>query len=459
MSDAGVGGRDRPDGYTPTHSPPRAFYGNPSASSNSDAGVTVTSGHGYAEATEPTPLDLKLDCGEFGPDVPIVSEQPGSGVPRIASASTKELPAPPVAYESEGKLWLVSSTDQRRKRLAVGKRPRWMPDGRSLVFVSELGDRLPRLVEASVDCSSARVLSRPLVTGYAEASTPDNPYESGFFYYSVSPNGNALAFNRSERDHENLYLLDLVTGTERLLAQNVAMTEPAWFPDAQALAYIASENDPPELMRLELASGQSRKLASAYGGFVAVTPDTRLLFHSAVGSSNTIEDRQTGLYQTDLIRGATYGLKGSQLGPGAYGDIRISPNGGKVAVSWSLWTGNGPGALRDHGIALFTIPKTLPPPSSRAQDPQKGRRAFDPKNDAIIFAPPEARNLSHAISGARYSMGDPSWAPDSRHIVFGLAYCGQDFVDCRSQVVAMDSAAANPRLIFLANGSEPVWSP
>jgi len=69
-----------------------------------------------------------------------------------------------------------------------------------------------------------------------------------------------------------------------------------------------------------------------------------------------------------------------------------------------------------------------------------------------------ASNVGQGASGERYAMGDASWSPDSRHLVFALAYCGQGFVDCRSQIVAVDSAKPNPQFVFLANGSRPAWS-
>lgn len=43
---------------------------------------------------------LKLDCSELGPDVAVVDEQPGPGVPRIVSAGAHELPPGWIAYES-----------------------------------------------------------------------------------------------------------------------------------------------------------------------------------------------------------------------------------------------------------------------------------------------------------------------------------------------------------------------
>ena len=404
--------------------------------------------------------ELKLDCREFGPDVPVVDEPPGPGVPRTASAGANGLPEGWISYESEGKIWLVSSTGQRRKRLVTGKGPRWFPGGRSLLFVSELGDHLPRLFEAFVDCSSVRVLTRPIFVDKAGDSGAYNPYESGIFFYSVGPDGKHIAFTRNENDHENLYVLDLATKTEQQLAQNVWVTVPAWFPDAQTLAYITGDMMQLELTSIDIASGQIRKLATVNDAQVTVTPDSRLIFHSAVGASFDMDDRQSRLYQTDLTRGAVYTLKGSELAPGAYSDIRISPDGAKLAVSWALWTGNGPAATRDHGIALFTLPKSLPRASTRAANPLARRHAvYDPKTSTITFTQPKTRNLSQSASGERYRMSDPSWARDSRHLVFGLEYCGQDFIECRSQIVAVDTAAVNPQPVFLANGSEPAWAP
>ena len=433
---------------------------NGNAKASSTAGDPLAIGQKDEEETTTTRRELKLDCSEYGPDVPVVDEQPGPGVPRIASAVSSGLPDGWIAYESEGKIWLVSSTGQRRKRLVTGKGPRWFPGSRSLLFVSELGDHLPRLFEASVDCSSVRVLTRPIFVDKASGSGAYNPYESGIFFYSLAPDGKHLAFTRNEHDRENLYVLDLATETEQQLAKEVWPTVPAWFPDTQTLAYVTGDMMQLELMSIDIATGQIRKLATLNDPGVAVTPDSRVIFHSPVGASFDMDDRQSRLYQTDLTRGAVYALKGSELAPGAYGDIRISPNGTKLAVSWALWTGNGPAAVRDHGIALFALPRSLPPASTRAANPLARRHAvYDPKTSTITFTQPKTRNLSQSASGERYRMSDPSWASDSRHLVFGLEYCGQDFIECRSQIVAVDSAAANTQLTFLANGSDPVWAP
>jgi hypothetical protein len=436
---------------------PTNANGNTKASSaDGDSGAT----EGKEEATATSMPELKLDCSELGPDVPVVDEQPGPGVPRIAGAGSNEPPEGGIAYESEGKIWIVSSTGQRRKRLVTGKGPRWFPGGRSLLFVSDLGDHLPRLFEASVDCSSVRVLTRPMFVAKGGRSAPDNPYENGIFFYSLGPDGKHIAFTRDEHDIRNLYVLDLATETEQQLAKDVWPTVPAWFPDNQTLAYVTGDMMQLELTSIDIVTGQIRKLAAVNDPAVAVTPDSRLIFHSAVGASFDMNDRQARLYQTELTHGAVYALRGSELAPGAYGDIRISPNGAKLAVSWALWTGNGPAAVRDHGIALFALPKSLPPASTRAANPLAwGHAVYDPKTSAITFRQPKTRNLTQSASGERYRMSDPSWASDNRHLVFGLEYCGQDFIECRSQIVAVDSAAANPQLTFLANGSDPVWAP
>jgi Tol biopolymer transport system component len=409
-------------------------------------------------SSAPTVPGPTLDCSEFGPDTPIVDEPPGPGVPRMARAGSKDLPNEFIAYESEGAIWVMSDAGQRRRRLASGKAPQWFPGGRSLLFVAEFGDHLPRLCEAHVDCSSTRVLSRPLFTSTAGSASPQNPYEDGIFSYSVSPDAKHVAFARHEQDQENLYVLELASHAERLLADHVSLAEPAWFPDGKALAYVSARSEPSELMRLELASGQARKICELQNGFVAVAPDSRLIFHSALGGSFTIEHRQYRLYQTDIARGAVYSLAGSELGPGAYGEVRISPNGARLAVPWSLWTGNGPAALRDHGIATFSLPAKLPPTSARAAAPLAPRAAFDSKTSAILFTQPRTRNVAQSASGERYAINAPSWAKDSRHLVFGLEYRGRDSMDSRSQIVAVDSDAPRPQLVFLANGSNPVWA-
>jgi len=404
----------------------------------------------------PTTLknELGFECRELGAEQPIADEPPGRGVPRLGAAITAGLPNTNVAYVSDGKIAVVSSDGQRRWLLGRGHQPRWRPRSSSLLFVSSLADHLPRLFETSTDCSALRMLTGPLTTSAQESSaaTPDADAIS----YALSPDGERVAFTRSLDNRYTLHVVERATGNERKLADNVEPADIAWFPDSRSLAFIMGEAQDASIMSLELETGQARRLASVQRGLLAVLPDRRVLFQSAFDANNSIEARQARLYQLDSYRGAAQVLKGSELGPGTYEELRVSPDGAKLVASWSLWTGNGPAAIRDHGLALFSVPKSPPAPVAPA-DVRAPGTPFGP-HGAILFTRPKAPNLSGSPSGERYAFSAPSWAPDSRHVVFELKYCGESLSECRSQIVAVDTATAQAPLVFLANGSEPAWA-
>lgn len=410
--------------------------------------------HDAAEVAAPPapPGKLELECSDTGPELPVRDEAAGPGVPRIESARSAGLPEGWIAYVAEGKVWLVSSDAQRRRKIAGGTAPRWLPGGRSLVFVSELDDRTPRLFVAATDCSAVRPLAalvegaEQVISCVNDGTAPRPSYEEDIFAYAVSPSGKSIAFLRRGPELSSLHVLELATGTERKLVDDVHFVEPAWFPDERGVAYAAAGENGEQLLRFDVATGQTRKLAAAWQLQIAITPHAQPLFQSAAGESFTIEDRQARLYQGDLTRS----LAGSELAPGSYGTPRISPDGTKLAAPWGIWTGNGPAALRDHGLSLFAL--------SNAESAFK-RRAFPSLPDTIVFTQPKTRNLCRAASGQRYSMHDPSWARDSRHLAFGLVYHGASFIEDRGQIVALDTNDPGGRLFFLANGTQPAWSP
>jgi hypothetical protein len=395
---------------------------------------------------------LGFECREVGPEPsPLAAASAGAG-PQLKSAGGAGLPDGPIAYVADEKLWVVSSDGQRRWLLGRGSHPQWHPGAASLLFVAALADSLPRLFEVALDCSAFRMLTGPLtVTQESSAGAPDLDASS----YAVSPDGERVAFTRPGELQNTLYVVERATGAESKLALEVEAGGFAWFPDSRTLAFITGDALSSTIMSVELATGQTRKLVSVRRGLVAVLPDSRLLFQAAADADNTIEARQARLYQLQPQGGAAHVLKGSALGPGVYDELRTSPDGTKLAASWSLWTGNGPAALRDHGLAVFPVPPS-PPPSAPPADVRAPGSPFD-STGAILFTRPKAPNASQSVSGERYAARAPSWASNSRHVVFELASC-DELSDCRSQIVAVDTSLPQAPLVFLANGSVPVWA-
>jgi dipeptidyl aminopeptidase/acylaminoacyl peptidase len=387
---------------------------------------------------------LRLECGELPPE-PLTDELPGKGSARLVPAASSQLPTGAIAYVSDGKVRVVLE-DGRRRVLGPGSRPSWHPRATSLLFLSSVADGLPRLFEVTLDCSASRMLTGPLTS----AASADE------VAYALSPDGERVAFTRQLDGRSPLYVVERATGDERKLADDLASSELAWLPDSQSLAYLAGDLEDSSLMRLEVRTGRARKVAAVKRGLLTARRTGSVLFQSAFGVDNSIEARQARLYLTEGPDGPVRLLKGSEIGPGDYDSLRVSPDGTKLAAPWSLWTGNGPAAIRDHGLALFDLSPSRKTAGPAAELGAPGR-PFGAADGAIRFTRPRARNLG--VSGERYAARSPSWAPDSRHLAFELADCGESFTECRSRIVAVDTAAAGAPLVFLASGAEPAWAP
>jgi Tol biopolymer transport system component len=364
-----------------------------------------------------------------------------------------QLPRAWLAYEEGGQVRAVTTDGRKRIALGPGIQPRWLPNGRELVFISAAEGALPRLFVTSLDCTGLRSISGPLLEDF-DTSAGADAYAGLSVESAISPDGSSVAFTRNAADGRTaLFVADVSTGNERQLVEDVDSVEPAWAPDSRALVTDRFVDGGSKLLYVDVVTGQTRELAQVNNPSFLFLQDGRLLFQSARGDSRTIEDRESYLMLLSPLRAdISYPVPGSQLAPGRYFGMQASGDGKRFAAGWSLRTGNGPAALTEHGLAVFDVPEP--------QLKDVGRKVFgaSPAEEIITFVTPKTLNLALG-AGDALDVDDPTWAPDSRHLAFTLAACDVRLADCARQIVAVNTQATRVQVVFLARGQAPQWQP
>jgi len=124
--------------------------------------------------------------------------------------------------------------------------PEWAPDGRRIAFISNReGVRTGKPINFEV------YVAAPDGAG-AERRTMNDAFEAELAW---SPDGAALLFKSFRDGNDEIYLLDLTTGTERNLTKNAASDgSPDWSPDGRTIAFD-SDRDGTRRMYLMDADG------------------------------------------------------------------------------------------------------------------------------------------------------------------------------------------------------------
>jgi hypothetical protein len=389
----------------------------------------------------------RLECTEYGQETPPAEIPRDIPSFRWVTPSQANLPSGLIAYEADGYVRLVTTDGRRRIKLGLGRRPQWFPDGIHIGFVSMHAGVSPQLVKASADCGFIRVLTE-------WSQVQEKASFAASIKYAVSPNGAFIALTRDVSGGKtSLFVINVATGEERKLLDGVTSVEPAWSLDGRMVVVIRPGDSASQFVRIDVSNGQSIITGEAYHPTFTFTKDGRFLYQSLTRDSFAVEDRVSHFYWSTLKQPhRAILLHGSGLAPGLYGEIRPSPNGKWVASSWSLWTGNGPAAVRDHGLCVYSTSEQTKRSPLEIED--KSRHT----NASIVFLRPRATSYS-LQTGSQNELGDPSWAPDSRHLVVDLTTCGVQSGECLGRLVAIDVTTTNPEFTFLANGTVPEWQP
>ena len=140
--------------------------------------------------------------------------------------------------------------------------PAWSPDGAHICFTSA------RECYARLHVMKADGTDRRQLTLDCEGDD-DAP--------AWSPDGTRIAFGRGDRHPDDLYLLDIASGSIRPLTTSAQQdSAPSWSPDGALLAFRRSYGMPPGLYVMPAAGGEARFLTpglhpawSPHGGRIA----------------------------------------------------------------------------------------------------------------------------------------------------------------------------------------------
>lgn len=153
-------------------------------------------------------------------------------------------------------LWAMSFDGSGLRQLTrnqtINLSPRWSPDGREILFTS-YRDRRPKLYLMDLATGRDRVIAegRGVTIGGA-----------------FSPDGARIAISREEaKGNSDIVLLDRSGALiERLTTNDAIDVSPSWAPDGRRLAYCSSQSGSPQIYVLDLDSKRSRRI-SAQGSY------------------------------------------------------------------------------------------------------------------------------------------------------------------------------------------------
>jgi len=287
-------------------------------------------------------------------------------------------------------LWIVSAAGGRPERVtdaaSLNTSPVWMPDGRSLLFISNRdGSRdiyrveldpsgrpsgPPARLTTGLELHTMDAARNGSVLAYADFTEyaniwslpiPDRaplsvagaqPVTAGHQSIegmAISPDGRWLAFDSDRAGHQAIYRVPLSGGEpEPLSADSGDDFMPSWSPDGREIAYYSFREGRRRLFVMPLDGGPSSPVVPDSGNqrFPDWAPDGRhLVFHS---------DR-TGRFELYVVERDAGGRWGSprQLTREGGQEARWSPDGGAIVYvrNTGLWViaprGGAPRLLLD----------------------------------------------------------------------------------------------------------------
>lgn len=258
--------------------------------------------------------------------------------------------------------------------------PRWSPDGKRMVFVSDEPDRKSLYL-----ISSSGGVPEPLLSSTFELTEPE-----------LSPDGRLLAYLENREGDVKLWLHDFETGRQRNLSlRNGVHTQPVWRPDGKAvLSLFEAWNYSRDVWSYSLDGGRERASDT-----LPPDLDVRKMVRPELVRFSSFDARE--------ITGYLYVPESSS--ERAPAPLLVRPHGGPTSQwrnSWHPFTQ----LLVQHGYAVFA-------PNVR------GSSGFGLEFENLNDGDWGRGDLEDLIAGTRSVIARPE-IRDDRTAIWGVSYGG-----------------------------------
>ncbi|HUU45314.1 MAG TPA: hypothetical protein VM118_06235, partial [Acidobacteriota bacterium] len=183
----------------------------------------------------------------------------GLGVDEFDEAWQKRLRKeywPEISEREEPKDFARQLTDHEKDGTYLNDRPAFSPRGDRLAVLSEYSDYTEVKIISTVD---GQKLSRVLKGGRSDRFESLHSFLSGI---SFSPDGSTLALIAKSKGEDALFLVDVDgNGMDKVLRLGFAsMRSPVIAPDGQSVVFAAARYDRDDLYQVDIATGTVRRL-------------------------------------------------------------------------------------------------------------------------------------------------------------------------------------------------------
>ena len=333
-------------------------------------------------------------------------------------------------------------------------RPVWSPDGRHLAFLRKYADRSVYYLIPVLGGAERKLAE---VFPYHVPLLGNSPY--------FSPDGKYLAISdkHSAAEPLSLFLLSIETGEKRKLTTPPGGTEdyyPAFSPNGRWLAFVRSTSlSTNDLYLMSLPSGELRQLTfdNVTISGVAWTADSREIVFSSRKDSNTFHLWRIAVSGGEPVRIETVGNR--------VWSPAISPDGKRLAYTQNLGDENIWRFEMNAGGQVKTKTGLI---ASTCFDYGPD---YSPDGKKIVFT--SGRTGGHGIwiceaDGSKprllidcgpYVSGTPRWSPDGRWIVFDSCMNPTDAVG-NPDIYIISAEGGQPRRLTSdpAEDVAPSWS-